>query len=265
MTYAATTLVTILLFLIPPPQDTRQMVTAIVTDIRRADYEGDRAALKRLHATLTSFVGDRELASRILYWRGFALWRRALNGFNDAAARNEIEEDLTQCVVDFRQALARDSRFVDAQAGAASCLVNDSFLNLKSNPTRAGELFAESTALFAEALAAAPDNPRVLWVHGTNRWYAPPARGGGQDVALATYERGLELARRQKGQTVDPLEPTWGEAELLMNLAFANLNRTTPDLPAAERYAQDALALVPYWHYVRDILLPQIRKAKSKI
>jgi hypothetical protein len=88
----------------------------------------------------------------------------------------------------------------------------------------------------------------------TNQWYAPPERGGGQDVALATYQRGLDLARRQKGRVVDPLDPTWGEAELLMNLAFGSVNRATPDLAAAERYAGSALALVPYWHYVRDIL-----------
>jgi hypothetical protein len=87
----------------------------------------------------------------------------------------------------------------------------------------------ETTSLLTEALAAAPDNPRLLWVQGANQWYAPPERGGGQDAALATYAKGLEIARRQKGQVTDPLEPTWGEAELLMNLAFANLNRTTPD------------------------------------
>jgi hypothetical protein len=57
----------------------------------------------------------------------------------------------------------------------------------------------------------------------------------------------------------------WGEAELLMHLAFANLNRATPDLAAAERYAESALALVPYWHYVQNIVLPQIRKAKAKM
>ena len=47
------------------------------------------------------------------------------------------------------------------------------------------------------------------------------------------------------------------------NLAWSNLNRTTPDLAAAEGYARSALLLVPYWHYVRDILLPQILAAKA--
>jgi len=31
----------------------------------------------------------------------------------------------------------------------------------------------------------------------------------------------------------------------------------------AEQQAQAALKLAPNWHYVRDILLPQIQKAKS--
>jgi len=49
-----------------------------------------------------------------------------------------------------------------------------------------------------------------------------------------------------------------------MNLAWANLNRATPDLDAAEANARAALALVPYWHYVRDMLLPQILEARAK-
>jgi hypothetical protein len=244
-------------------QGARSTIITVVTKIQRADYEGDRGALKQLHAELTPFVDAEALATRVLYWRGFAMWRRALNGFNDAADRKEIQADLTQCVLDFRAALARDASFVEARIGAAACLVNDSFLNLKSNPSRARELFLESTSAFKEAQAAAPANPRLLWVQGANEWYAPPERGGGQATALATYQRGLELARQHKGGSADPLEPAWGEPELLMNLAFANLNRSTPDVSAAERYARAALELVPYWHYVRNVLLPQILKSKG--
>jgi hypothetical protein len=253
-----------LLALSTPAQEARQSVTPIVAKIQRADYEGDRAALARLHAELAPFVADRELGARVLYWRGFALWRRALNGFNDGVDRKELGEDLTQCVREFREALARDPAFVDAKVGAGSCLINNSFLNLNTNDARASELFADARGILEEAFAAAPDNPRLLWVRGANQWFGTPERGGGQTVALATYERGLDLARRQKGRGTDSLEPTWGEPELLMNLAFANLNRATPDLAAAERNAESALALVPHWHYVRDILLPQIRKANAK-
>ncbi len=61
----------------------REQVVKIVTQIKRADYEGDRAALKRLYGDLTFFVENKDLAARVRYWRGFALWRRAINGFND--------------------------------------------------------------------------------------------------------------------------------------------------------------------------------------
>lgn len=243
-------------------QDSRQAAIGIVTTIQRADYEGDRPALARLHAELAPLV-ETDLASRVLYWRGFAMWRRALNGFNDGAPREELERNLTQCTADFRAALARDPAFADARIGAASCLVNHSFLNLKTDRRRAGELYVESASLLKEAAAASPDNPRLFWVQGANQWYAPPNSGGGQEVALAIYAKGLDLARRAKGRSADPLDPSWGEAELLMNLAFANLNQATPDLAAAEEHARAALALVPYWHYVRDILLPQIQRAKA--
>jgi hypothetical protein len=42
-----------------------------------------------------------------------------------------------------------------------------------------------------------------------------------------------------------------------------NLNRTTPDARAAEEYAQQALAIVPL-HYLRGILMPQIRKGEGQ-
>lgn len=70
--------------------------------------------------------------------------------------------------------------------------------------------------------------------------------------------------REQKGGESDPLEPSWGEAELLMSLAWSHLNKSSPDPEAAQRCADAALELVPYWHYVRDILLVQIRDARGE-
>ena len=192
------------------------------------------------------------------------MWRRALNGFNDSAPRRELEDDLTRCTAEFRSALTQDRDFVEAQIGAASCLINHSFLLLKTDRARAGQLFVQSRSLMDHAMAHDPENPRILWVHGANQWYSPATAGDPQAAAVATYSRGLALARAEKRRAVDPLQPSWGEPELLMNLAFANLNRSMPDVAAAERYALEALALVPHWHYVRDILLPQIRRAQRQ-
>ena len=50
-----------------------------------------------------------------------------------------------------------------------------------------------------------------------------------------------------------------------MSLAYCYLNAESADVNASERYARDALEIVPYWHYVRDVLLPQIVATKAKL
>ncbi len=240
----------------------RDSIIRIVNQIQRADYEGDRAALKRLHDELTPIPEDNKLASRVLYWCEFAMWRRAINGFNETPTPTDLETDLTQAIADFKDAIARDPAFVEPKIGAGSSFGYLMYLHRKDQ-ARVQELFQQSSPLLKEALAAAPDNPRLLWVLGPIRWSSPPERGGGQDKAFELYQRGLQEIRKQKPSS-DPLEPSWGEPELFMNLAWSNLNRTVPDLKAAEEDAQAALKLVPYWHYVRDILMPQIQAAQLK-
>jgi uncharacterized protein YciI len=244
-------------------EPSRDSIIRIVTQIQRADYEGDRPALKRLHDELTPIPEDNKLAARVLYWRGFALWRRAINGFNESPTPTDLEGDLTQAVADFKDSIVRDPAFAEPKIGAGSSLGYLMFLHRK-DPTLMKELLEQSSPLLKEAMAIAPDNPRLLWVLGPIRWSSSPERGGGQDKAFEIYNKGLEALRNQKRGVIDPLEPSWGEPELLMNLAWSNLNRTTPDLKAADRYAQAALKLVPYWHYVRDILMPQIQAAQAK-
>jgi hypothetical protein len=252
----------------PAADPSREQVVKIVTQIQRADYEGDRAALNQLYEQLVPFVDEPELASRVRYWRGFAKWRRGINGFNETPTPKDLAEDLTEGESEFDAAIQRDPGFSDAKVGAASCVVVRIFLegtfSKEKDPQRLKGIMAPASQLIKEAKAVAPDNPRLLWVVGPNEWNIPPERGGGQDKALATYQRGLDAIREHKENISDPLEPTWGEPELLMNLAWSNLNRNTPDLNAAEQYAQAALKLVPYWHYVRDILIPQIRAAQAK-
>lgn len=234
-----------------------------IRQIQRADYEGDRPVLARLHDELQIFAAKTEVASRVHYWRGFAYWRRAFNGFNENVDRRELEDDLTKAVAAFETALAIDPAFVDAKIGAVSCIDNLIFLNL-GKPDRVRELAAKGNPLFREAREADPDNPRLLWITGAQLWYrAPGGREKREAEAIATYEKGLEAARRLNGGAVSPWEPSWGEPELLMNLAWAHFNKAKSDPEAAARYAHAALELVPYWHYVRDILLPQIERARA--
>ena len=246
----------------PPANLSRDSAIRLVNQIKHADYDGDRPALKRLHAELTPAPDNKTTASRELYWRGFALWRSAINGFNETPTPKDLEEDLNGAIADFNDSLTQDPTFVESKIAEGSCYGYLMYLNMK-DPARMQEMIQHSSPLLKEAMASAPDNPRLLWVLGPIRWSSPPERGGGQDKAFALYDRGLDAIRKSPAAT-DPLEPSWGEPELLMNRAWSNLHRTTPDLKAAQADASAALALVPYWHYVRDILLPQIQDAQAK-
>ncbi len=246
------------------PESARRSMAGIVSRIQKADYEGDRKALVRLAAELAPYTTNDTLASRARYWRGFALWRRALNGFNEKDADpKELERDLVGAISEFTDAAKDPQMAADAKSAAAACSWNVMYINRDDAELRQ-EYLKQGVRLIDEAKKAGPDNPRVLWVVGGGEWYVPVERGGGQAKAIQTYERGLELARKQKGSASDPLLPAWGEAELHMNLAWSHLGRTTPDFASAESNARAALALVPNWHYVRDILLPQIVESKVK-
>ena len=242
--------------------DAREQVTRIVAQIQRADYEGDQAVMQRGYDDLKPFLEDKEFASRIRYWRGFAQWRRAINGFNDAVDPKELEQNLKLALDEFNIAMEKDPAFVDAKVGMISCLGYLAFIN-RQDQARAKELVGQIMPLVKQADEMAPENPRLIWVHGPILWNTPPERGGGQDKAIENYQRGLEMCSKIKASD-DPLEPLWGKPELMMTLAYCYLNAKAADVNAAERYARNALAIVPYWHYVRDILLPQILAAKAK-
>lgn len=252
---------------IAPPLDVRAQASDLVARIRRADYEGDRTALERLERQLAALAADQALASRLHYWRGFAKWRRAINGFNDSTPPAELQADLEDAIGQFEAAGRLDPTFADATIGHLSCLGYLLYLG-RTDAVLVKDLTARYQSLAAAATKLAPDNPRLLWVIGPSRWYgatrAPASEvAAGQAAVIALYERGLRLSRDRKPGMRDPLEPDWGEPELLMSLAWSYLNKAVPDPVAAEQCALKALELVPHWHYTRDILLPQIRRAKN--
>jgi tetratricopeptide (TPR) repeat protein len=261
----ALVVIVVLLSVIRPARanDAAKQITQIVAQIQHADYAGDRAAMQKGYDDLKPFLEDKVLASRVRYWRGFAQWRRAINGFNDSVDPKELEQNLKTALEEFKIANEQDPKFVDAKVGLISCWGYLAFMNRKDR-LRAQEFVSQVMPLVKEADEMAPDNPRLIWVHGPIFWNTPPERGGGQDKAIENYHRGLEVCSKIKASD-DPLEPSWGKPELMMTLAYCYLNANKPDVDAAERYARQAVEIVPHWHYVRDILLPQILAAKAKV
>ena len=76
----------------------------IVREVRAADYRGERAELRRLASSLDAVQGP-ALAAPAAYWKGFALWRRAINGFNETPTPPDLRADLEGAVASFRAAL----------------------------------------------------------------------------------------------------------------------------------------------------------------
>jgi tetratricopeptide (TPR) repeat protein len=173
-----------------------------------------------------------------------------------------LARDLNSALDEFKAAIELDPKFVDAKVGIISSLGFLLFAD-PQDEARKKERIEQILATEKEASAIAPDNPRLIWVRGPILWNSPPERGGGQDKAIANYERGLEICSKIKTSD-DPLEPSWGKPEFMMTLSYCHLNTKPSDVNAAERYARSALEIVPHWHYVRDILLPQILAAKEK-
>ena len=130
--------------------DAREQAARIVAQIQRADYEGDRPAMQRGYDELKPFMEDPKLASSIRYWRGFARWRLAINGFNDAVDPKELEQNLNTALDEFKIAMENDPTFVDAKVGTISCLGFLAFMNRKDQ-TRAKELVGQILPLVKEA------------------------------------------------------------------------------------------------------------------
>jgi hypothetical protein len=95
-------------------------------------------------------------------------------------------------------------------AAEAKALLSGCYgLSIALNPMKGMSLGPESARLVAEALAAAPDNPRVHYFAAMRLARTPPAWGGDPAKALEHARRAQALAEA----TPAPGMPGWGAAE----------------------------------------------------
>lgn len=240
-----------------PPLETCRL-DALAREVLSADYRGDRAELARLDAELGK-LPDGALAEYRDYWRGFARWRRALNGFNEKPMPEDLAVDVQGAIASFKAALARRPEWIEAKLALVGCWGNLIYLTGK-DAERKKAILEESGPTFRFVMQNAGDNPRALWIKGGMEMWAPAPVGGDFAKAAATLEHGVASAWRESAEEPAPAgyEPRWGGPENLMNLAYLYARGPSPDRRAALAYAQGALTAVPTWHYVREVLLPQI-------
>jgi hypothetical protein len=242
----------------PPATTDREALARAVLAIQSADYRGDRAELTRQAESIPAApAGD--LASYWTYWKGFAYWRRAINGFNESPLPPDLGADLAAGAAAFRATLAADPAFDDALSGLSGCLGGLLFLAGRDGAQRQ-PLLEETIRVHDQMQRAKADNPRTLWILGGIQLSAPPPWGGDAAKAKAIYLRGLEAARRESLAAAgrQPWVPSWGAPELLMALANMHSSGASANREVARAYAEGALSMVPDWSYVGKILLPKI-------
>ena len=233
-------------------------LSELAAAVLSADYRGDRPELARLEAELGR-VDVGRLNDYRDYWRGFALWRRAMNGFNEKPAPPDLDADLVKALERFQAALARHPDWDEVKSAMLGAWGNRIFLAGQDTEKRK-KLLEEATEFYEWIMAYEGDNPRVLWIKGGLQMIVPPASGGDWTKAAATLRKGVAGAWAEASAATPsaPWAPTWGGAENLMNLAYLYSHLPTPDRATALAYAEGALTKAPQWHFVKNVQLPMI-------
>ena len=247
-----------------PPQETaaRGKLVAAKAAIMDADYRGDLAALASLRTQTAALTDDPGLGYLADYWSGYASHRQAINGVNAGMSQDDLRTNLEHAAADFESSFHKKPDFGDAYAAAASVHGWLAYPTYYPNDPAASKSHRETASrLLAKAEELEPSNPRVMWVRAAFLLFSPPAYGGSPARAIEIYHRQAEVAPPLAPRS--PL-PDWGKAEALMSLAYAHVIQSPPDLNAAGDEARAALRLQPQWHYVRDILVPQIEAARKQ-
>ncbi len=253
------------------PGTARERMAGIVARLVEADYRGDLAALAAWRDRIPDPSTMGEDVDGVRYWRGFASWRRAINRMNAADYDRDLaRQDLRAALTDF-DVVTAGPFFANCASAAASCEMTLMYLDGREHAEFATRA-RRATSLLERAVAAAPDDPRVLWIQGCRQMWIPASAGGGRERALATFDRGLAAARAAAGRVTAAdaravaasLMPCWGEPELLASTAFAWSNFEPRDLPRAEQFASRALAMRPDWLYAQATLLAGILEAHTR-
>ena len=217
----------------------RQLLEA-KAQMMAADYRADLAELARVRDAMIPLADDPQWGYLAHYWAGFASWRLAINGVNREIVPADVKAHLEKASIDLDAAVRLRDDFADGYAAAAS--VNGWLGTMQgSDVAKFRELVTHARQQLARAKELAPANPRVVWVEAMTLSGTPVAYGGNPERALQILRESLD-AGDFTALPASPL-PDWGQPEILMSLAWGNLNAATSDLAAAADQAGAALQL----------------------
>jgi tetratricopeptide (TPR) repeat protein len=198
-----------------------------------------RDKLLKLH------LQENEKNQYLLYYLALADYRMATFHIS-SGAMEETGTHITQGKKFLESAIDLDPDWSEPYALYATLLG----FEIALNPDEAMTISFEIGDYFGSAFAKDPDNPRAHFLKGTAELYTPESYGGGPDVALDSMETALACYEKEK--ITDPLQPSWGKAELLtfMGIAYNQKGETQK----AKEHLTKALSLNPDLQYARDEL-----------
>lgn len=200
----------LILVLLAAPALTAAQIATGVAEFTAAYQAWDGAGFAK---AATTFASAPE-SSTNQYWRGAAEFHRLLflMGQPDTATnRQEQARSLTGAMNALQRAVQLDSRHGESH-GLLSTVYG---LSIGLNSARGLWLGQRVIDQEKRARKLSPDNPRVLYLAGMNRYYGPSLMGGkkeGLKLLLAAEKR----FEAEAGKPAGPVEPRWGRGTCLV-------------------------------------------------
>jgi tetratricopeptide (TPR) repeat protein len=171
------------------------------------------------------------------YWRGVAEFHRLLWLLGETN-RTETAKALETTITVLQRAVQ-----LDPNHGESHALLSATYgLSIGANPSRG--LWLGKRLMDQEKLARklSPENPKVLYLVGINRFYGPSLLGG-KNEGLKLLLAAEKLFEAEDGKPSGPVEPRWGRSACLVYIGktYDALGKSAE----AEEYFRKALTLNP--------------------
>ncbi len=218
-------------------------------EIDKASMTGDLARMQGARTLLDRAVIASPNDPLLLHYQGFELYREA--GLLDGLRRSAEVSPLLEKA---RTALEKSnslSPMPETHALLSSVLGR----MIGADPQQGMTLGPLSGQEMQEAVGTGPSNPRVWLLRGIGSLYTPPEYGGGVSIAEGQLGKAIEFFAND--HPVAPA-PSWGRAEAYAWLGQV-LQKENKPAEATAAY-EKALALEPNYSWVKNVLLPSVKK-----
>ena len=226
---------------------------ATVATLQRASIERDRATLSSTCDALLQAIDEAAEADKSRIRHAYAVASLALAG-GEPRGSKAYTAYLKDAEKQLEELLKRHPNDAEAQALYGTIngwLVTGMWSGMRRGP-RADKAYKKAREL-------APDNPRVAMHQGVSRLFRPKMFGGGLDKAEAELTEALALFKKE------PAEKAWpngGHAEILGWMGQVMFRKGEMD--RAREYYEQALEIEPNYHWVLEVLLPELEAAAAK-